>query len=137
MKVDEKRFNLAITFQTVTPESAEIGDFEDQGFEVEEESASLMDIADYVGTYGEFPHTSCYPPSPGCWWSTEGEADIQTGEEKTYSIFVENTDGSVLSQSDFDLVSKILSCCLSYRELESVMDGEITFEELFSEISSD
>lgn len=67
-----------MTYQTVTPESAEDGDFEDTGYELER--CTLKDAL----AYGSFNQDS------GSWFDTttpeHDRAYFERGEEKTYSL---------------------------------------------------
>ena len=93
----EKR--IATTYQTVTPESAEQGDYADQGWEDEEGESMLPDeyeIEDGVTAVdkavrflldkgGNEPSSSHF--NTGVWYSTpDPDRNYRTGEEKYYSF---------------------------------------------------
>ena len=121
----DKPFTVAVTYNVVTPESAEVGDFEETGYEVEPESADLLDIADYVDKYGPFDESSSYPSQPGDWWiNTSSDQNFETGAETQYEIHVDYNDGSDLDQRDFNLISKIVSGEMSWSEVDDMMDPD-------------
>jgi len=100
---------IKTTYQVVTPESAEIGDYAECGWEDEEgvsadpdeldveehgsESAAAIALAvDYLCTHGSGLEASDYPECcPGHTWYTEtdGEKDYADGSEKTLSFHLE------------------------------------------------
>ena len=90
---------ITTTYQTVTPESAEEGDFEDQGWEDEEGESMLPDKWDIeegltaVDKAVEFLTNSRYTTEPsssqfhqGVWYSTpDADQNYTTGEDTYYS----------------------------------------------------
>lgn len=111
---DKKRkFEIAITYQTVTPESVEIGDFDSTGYQIETETGTLEDILDYVKSYGPFNETACYPICPHCWFinseCAQDRAYFEQGEETTYCLHVKNVDGSDLTQKEIEFMFLIVS----------------------------
>ncbi len=83
-----------VTFQTVTPESAEYGDYADSGFITENmEFDDFADMVSYVESNGySLSNASMYPLTgatmhENVWFSTDPEIeDYRTMEEITYSI---------------------------------------------------
>lgn len=111
-----KKYKYSVTFQTITPESAEAGDYESQGFEVEETIDELQDILqDGVNRYGvSEPSSISYKDgvgkvSSGCWWSSsspDNDRDyFEKGIEKYYSLHIRNIDGSELSDEEAQFVN--------------------------------
>lgn len=81
---------VAITYQTVTPESAEHGDFADSGFESESEFYTFRELVEALRN-----RFSDYSESPGSYsartWASEyGEPDYRTGNETTRSIHLKD-----------------------------------------------
>lgn len=75
---------LSMTYDVVTPESAEIGDFAETGFVFEACDCTAHDLARYIKHDGFiYPSASHGVPR---WLSTEGETDFRTGEVETRSI---------------------------------------------------
>lgn len=92
MKIDPLAFS--VTYQTVTPESAEHGDFEDRGFEHDLITFDTFEeLVDYMESNG-FNNPSSSPiESLGIhdWLSTEMETDdFETGEKKSLSLHPKN-----------------------------------------------
>jgi hypothetical protein len=73
------------TFQTVTPESAVNGDYADSGFVLTNEPVTFRDL---VSLMSDHPESSCCPRDGSIWewYSTYGEINYRTGEERTTSI---------------------------------------------------
>lgn len=73
------------TFDIITPESAVIGDFEESGFEFQNEPFTFRELVELMS---EHPQPSQWPNNggPRVWLSSYGEQDFRTGEEKTTSI---------------------------------------------------
>lgn len=83
----------SITYQVISPESVEIGEFEDQGFEIQD--AFLDDFRDLVNLIKNkgFFGFSCYPIQvyKGCWLCTVSpENDYTNGFETYYNLHLEN-----------------------------------------------
>jgi hypothetical protein len=83
------RWVVAVTYQTVTPESAENGDFADSGYEVEPHITDLETILYYSDNYG------CYENYSGEWWESYPETDYVNGWEITHALHVTPIDGSL------------------------------------------
>ena len=87
------RFTISETYEIVTPESAELGDVEQWGFNYENESMSWREVVDTLerGGYGE---PSCYPAKPGdrFWVTYYGERDFITGACMNKSLHLSETD---------------------------------------------
>lgn len=84
----KKKYSMNKTYQVVTPESAEQGDFSDQGIEYEDkEFDSLWEMADEIRNAGATELSSSGTASPHDWYSTpDPERNYRTGEETTYSF---------------------------------------------------
>jgi hypothetical protein len=87
---------ITTTYQTVTPESAEHGDFADCGFEdedgypcvPEDEDETVVSMAVSFLTDKGVMEPSCWPTwGIGTWYSTEPQIeDYSTAEEISYSF---------------------------------------------------
>jgi hypothetical protein len=78
---------FSVTFDTVTPESAEDGEVADGGFIVED--VSLREAVEAIGSYA--PQPSCYPFDGGqhAWFSHDGyDEDHRTGKRESRSLHV-------------------------------------------------
>ena len=87
------KLEYAITYDIVTPESAECGDFEETGFEHE---SIVFDTFSELYTY--IAHNGLIYPSVDpvssfdeqCWISNNPDVNYETGAEKTLSIHPKN-----------------------------------------------
>lgn len=75
---------LSMTYQIVTPESAETGDFADSGFIFADAEVSARELARYIMREG-FTWPDCSHGMPR-WLSTEPYTEPFTGETETRSI---------------------------------------------------
>lgn len=86
-------FSISKTYQTITPESAEDGDFADSGFEFENVEYTFREL---VGEMREYLETSSYPLSNGenDFWVSSGfeTTDYATGEETSYSLHFDRSN---------------------------------------------
>jgi hypothetical protein len=76
----------SICYRIITPESAENGEFSDQGFETENEISPLRDIIHAARSLGITARSD--NDLTGWWESIDPERDYQTGEEKFYSLHI-------------------------------------------------
>ncbi len=111
----DKKYQYSVTYQTITPESAEEGDFDSQGFEVEKTIDELQDILqEAVNRYyiHEPSSTKNGKPVSGTWWSSVSpntDRDyFEKGIEKYYSLHVSNIDGTELSDEEAQLITNKL-----------------------------
>jgi len=104
-----KIYEYGITYELVTPESAEHGDFEETGWEVERHVATLEDIlreASY--NYGISEPTDSFHTS---WSSQSPDNDrdyYEKGHERYYTLFVNEIDGSEISKEEADFITEKL-----------------------------
>lgn len=75
---------LSMTYETVTPESAESGQASECGFVFEDCDCGARELARYI-THDGFTNPSDSHGVPA-WLSTEPETDYMTGETETRSI---------------------------------------------------
>ena len=101
-------FKYSITFQETNDESREISDFSDSGFIIENETDEIGDILKLAQqTYGIY-----YPISFGGWESTTPEHNakyFEKGIETYYALFVENEDGTDITEEEYDFITFLLS----------------------------
>jgi hypothetical protein len=84
-----ERLSFSVTYQTVTPESAEYGESDDSGFMIEDiEPDDIQDLISLISNYRCFDW-SCSDNSG--WLSSDSEViDYSTMEEIMYSIHANN-----------------------------------------------
>lgn len=88
----------SITFETITPESAEHGDYHDAGFMVEEEEADLRTVIENAQSYGICEDS-------GDWFSSvDPSHNYYTGEEIFYSLHLKG-----ITPSTYNRIKKLLS----------------------------
>lgn len=75
---------LSMTYETITPESAEDGDTADSGFVFEACDCGARELARYI-THDGFTSPSCSHGVPR-WLTAYGEADYRTGEVENRAI---------------------------------------------------
>ncbi len=77
--------NFNVTYNIVTPESAEVGDYAESGFLLE--NCSLRDAFNEICNHG-YITASCSPyhPGPHVWFSAQGEQDYRDGSEEERSL---------------------------------------------------
>jgi hypothetical protein len=83
---------LSITYQIVTPESAEQGDVEESGFALEDSECMDVEevqseIAFHTGSFQGFEASNSGAVASSTYWSTvDGEEDYETGALKFYAV---------------------------------------------------
>lgn len=75
---------LSMTYETITPESAEDGEAADRGFVFEAYDCTARELADYIRREG-FNSPSNSHGTPG-WLTAYGDTDPHTGEVENRSI---------------------------------------------------
>jgi hypothetical protein len=85
-----ERLSFSITYQTITPESAEYGEFDEDGFVFEDiEPDDIRDLISLIDNYRCFDW-SCSDNSG--WLSSDSEvSDDATMEEIIYSLHANNS----------------------------------------------
>ena len=83
---DEDKYRITVTYEVVSPESAEQGDTEETGVEGEYDNSNLYDlIEDYLLRVGGLVPSASYF-HPGVWYSeSDGDLDYKTGHVTTKS----------------------------------------------------
>ena len=78
-------YKFNVTYEIVTPESAEHGDFEDAGFV--SQGVSLRNAIQDLGCPADGIEASCYPVIGSGWITAyKVEEDYATGEEESRSL---------------------------------------------------
>lgn len=77
------KFSVNQTYEVVTPESAEHGDFESAGFDFEDQDFDLRDLVEYIKDKG------FYNDGGSDWLSTaDSEQNYQTGAETSRNLHI-------------------------------------------------
>lgn len=86
-------FTVGVSYDVVTEESAEQGDFEETGWEHEPEEMTLRDALHLIERYG--PFDTGWHASPGmsqiALYQADGETDIRTGDVTRYAVHIRST----------------------------------------------
>jgi hypothetical protein len=84
---------ISRTYEVVTPESAEQGDFADCGFDFEAEPFTFRELVRLIDRDG-FCNCSCSPASGSVneWLSTNPEPDYHDGSETSYALHFDRTN---------------------------------------------
>jgi hypothetical protein len=100
-----KKYKYSITFRTITEESAEQGDWDKTGYEIEERDEELQ----YIIKTAHWDYGINY--FTGSWWeSTSPTSDrdyFEKGIEKYYDLHIRHTDGSELSKAEEEAITDL------------------------------
>jgi hypothetical protein len=98
----------SITYDLATPESRELGSFEESGYIVEPTEGELQDILLQANRdYGIY-----MPVGVGSFTNPRADEDndyFTKGHEKYYTLFINKTDGSRLNQEELDFITALLN----------------------------
>jgi hypothetical protein len=75
---------FSVTFERITEESAENGDFEEKGFELR--NVTLREALGFLRWQGGHVEANCYPVRAPRWFTWYCESDYRTGETTNYSL---------------------------------------------------
>ena len=105
----DKLYEYGITYELITPESVEMGDFEETGWEVESQFATLEEILRIaLFNYGIYMPTDSFQQS---WRSVDADNDrdyYEKGHERYYTLFVSEMDGSEISKEEANFITEKL-----------------------------
>ena len=82
---------VAISYSTITEESAKEGDYAEVGWEDEDgtEFDTVDEVVDFLKSVGVIePSSTC--AHPGIWYTDEGDVDMYTGETKMRNFHLKN-----------------------------------------------
>jgi hypothetical protein len=94
------RATIAICYSEITPESAEVGDHSDTGFEVERRPYERGDLRS-LGRHEGIHEPSCYPFQPyrGVWWASGYQViDYGTGTERELTLHLDGVTNATLAR---------------------------------------
>ena len=98
----------SITYDLATPESRELGSYEESGYIVEPSKGELQDILlEANRDYGIYK-----PVGIGVFTNPRADHDndyFTKGHEKYYTLFINKTDGSKLNQEELDFITALLN----------------------------
>lgn len=88
-------FRLSVTYDIVTPESAEVGDHAESGFEYEPRAASLSDVLSALKEYYCFENYSESGSSLSL-YCTDPSENYRTGERTYHAVHVCGSERSMM-----------------------------------------
>lgn len=98
-------FTISLTYTTITPESAEHGDFEESGFIIESVTCTLKEISGLVRNYGI---NSRGQNDLTTWWESDYYMeDYETCSEKCIGLHIRYKD-MPLTPNQFRRLNKVL-----------------------------
>ena len=109
---DEFQYEFRITYQIVTPESAEAGEYEEQGWELPSGRADdIDDLINQLENYG-FSNDDRPDSSDELTFSTATPVEDRTHFEDEgdtyYTVFIEREDGKDFEQQEADTIKQRL-----------------------------
>jgi hypothetical protein len=103
-------YNISVTFDVITEESAEIGETEEAGFEREDEDLSLDELRKLIHDYG-FSSPSCSSITNPMSFSTteprEDRAFFENGESRYFALHLNSVNGEAPTLEDFADIARI------------------------------
>ena len=104
-------YTYKMTYEVVTPESAEDGEAEERGWEEEgsEPYESLEDVLNASEiSQKNWIEWSDSTPSARSWLVSEADQDFRTGADTTYNLWIMRADGTPLDQDELREISRVL-----------------------------
>lgn len=103
-------FNVSVTYEVVTAESAEAGDAQERGYEHEKEDFDVDELQRLIGEYG-FSAPSSSVLSDRMWFSTtsprEDRAYFEQGESRFFSLHLHSVNGEPPVLEDYADVARL------------------------------
>ena len=84
-------FIVGVTYDDVTPESAEVGDFEESGWERETQVYTLSEVLRLIEEYYVSENFQENSNSQSLYTSDSTTIDYSEGRERTYGVHIEST----------------------------------------------
>lgn len=104
-------YKYKMAYEIISTESAEEGDAEERGWEVEEseEFDTLEELLkDNKIMYQSWLEWSSSDPNPAHdWLISAADEDMRTSNFTTYHLWIKRSDGSNLSKEEFDKVNAL------------------------------
>jgi hypothetical protein len=91
-----QKYTVAIYYRTTTPESAEAGDYADQGEKDRTEDMTLDEVAGYI-RHGYFRMESAQDQ---CLQTTDPDRDYRTGARTYHDMYIEDASGKAFEGAD-------------------------------------
>lgn len=108
-----------VTYTITTPESAEQGDFDSHGYEVEPEIAPLYEIVELAKhTYGANQQVN-----QDSWESSDPVNDrafFEKGEHKLYQLHITHQDGTSLTDQESEFINAAILGKIKWDDLDNI-----------------
>ena len=99
-------YDVSMTYETTTPESAAMGEAEDRGWVFQDENyETLQDVVQHHRNKAWLGWSSSNP-GPRDWIYSESEPDYRSGADTTYNLFIRRADGKPLSRRELGYLNK-------------------------------
>lgn len=92
-----KKTTIAVCFEVVSPESAENGDAESRGFEVDRRPFEWLDLRTFIRQYGLFHPLK---DTGSDWFCSYTDTDYRSGNETSYTLHFENVSDASKARLD-------------------------------------
>lgn len=104
-------YKYKMAYEIVSPESAEDGEAEEQGWEIEdsEEFNTIEELLnDSEIKYKSWLEWSSSDPKPAHdWLISAADEDMRTGKSTTYHLWIKRIDGLSLTKDEFNAVNAL------------------------------
>jgi hypothetical protein len=98
---DGEGYNVSMAYEIVTEESAEIGDAEERGYEIEDRFCETIDDVISIGNDKAWIAWSSDPMDPSHdWLISQEEKDMYDGSSTSYTLRIKREDGKPLSPEE-------------------------------------
>ena len=103
-------YNISVTYEIITDESAEQGDVAERGYESENEDVDVDELERVVQNYGfSQPSSSCLEDR--MWFSSvsprEDRAYFENGERKFFSLHLHSVNGEPPTLEDYADIARM------------------------------
>lgn len=91
-------FSVSMTYEIITPESAEHGDVEDQGYDYQDKRMSLSDVVREVESHGPYDEIQEMSDSRGALlrlYESEGSINYRTGAETRHALHIRGSERAI------------------------------------------
>lgn len=91
-------FSVSMTYEVVTPESAEHGDVEDRGYDYQDKRMSLSDVVREVESHGPYDEIQEMDDRRGALlrlYESDGSTDYRTGAETRHQLHIRGSERAI------------------------------------------